>query len=87
VRAYPNPFSNGTAFTVQLAAPATVDLAVYDNNGRLVKSVARGRSVTTQAVFPWDGCDEQGRSVAPGIYFYRAGSTVGEAWGKVVLSR
>ena len=87
VRAFPNPFSTGTALAVQLAQPAKLNLSVYDNNGRLVRTLAAGQSVVTSASFPWDGRDELGRTVAPGIYFYRAGTATAEAWGKVVLSR
>jgi subtilisin family serine protease len=87
VRAYPNPFAVGTALSVQLGRPGTVDLKLYDNNGRLVRTLARGATVAGNAAFNWDGRNERGDRVAPGIYFYQAKATGAEAWGKVVLSR
>jgi hypothetical protein len=34
LEAFPNPFNGAVNFTISLAAPATVDLGVYDLNGR-----------------------------------------------------
>ncbi len=86
VSAWPNPFTRGTVLSVRLAQPGNVDLKVFDNNGRAVRELASARQVSAQASFPWDGRDGSGRSVAPGIYFYRVRSAGAEAWGKVVLS-
>jgi subtilisin family serine protease len=87
VRAMPNPFTGRTNLWVQLPAAGSVDLKVYDNNGRVVRTLASGTAVGTRALFPWDGRNERGQTVAPGIYFYRVKSATAEAWGKVVLSR
>ena len=87
VRAQPNPFTGSTNLSVRLPAAGNVDLKVYDNNGRVVRTLASGTTVGTRALFPWDGRNEKGQTVAPGIYFYRVKSATAEAWGKVVLSR
>ncbi len=86
VRAWPNPFTDKVTLGCELAGPATVDLRVYDNNGRLVRTLARDEPVTRRGRFAWDGRDEAGTHLAPGIYFCRLSSDDGEAWGKVVLS-
>jgi flagellar hook assembly protein FlgD len=87
VRAQPNPFTGRTNLSVRIPAAGRVDLKVYDNNGRIVKVVAAGVPVTARALFPWDGRNEKGESVAPGVYFYRVQSATAQAWGKVILSR
>jgi subtilisin family serine protease len=87
VRAQPNPFSGSTNLSVRLPAAGRVSLKVYDNNGRIVKTIAGSAPVAARASFPWDGRDEAGQTVAPGIYFYRGQSATAQAWGKVVLSR
>ncbi|NPV14762.1 S8 family serine peptidase [candidate division WOR-3 bacterium] len=87
VAARPNPFTGRTVLSVTLNQPSNVDLLVYDNTGRLVKSVARAKSVTTGADFVWDGRDDEGREVARGVYFYRVKSATDEAWGKLVLTK
>jgi flagellar hook assembly protein FlgD len=87
VRAQPNPFTRSTNLSVRLPAAGNVNLKVYDNNGRVVRTLAGSTAVGTQALFPWDGRNERGQTVPPGIYFYRVKSATAEAWGKVVLSR
>ena len=39
---YPNPFGTATTVSYALAAPATVDLSVFDMTGRCVASLAQG---------------------------------------------
>jgi hypothetical protein len=87
VRAQPNPFTGSTNLSVRLPAAGSVNLKVYDNNGRIVRTLAGNTAVGTQVMFPWDGRNERGQTVPPGIYFYRVRSATAEAWGKVVLSR
>jgi len=83
----PNPFSGKTVLSVAMGQPGVVDLQVYDNTGRLVRNVARARSVVAHSEFTWDGRDDAGATVARGVYFYRARSGKDELWGKLVLTR
>jgi subtilisin family serine protease len=87
VFAQPNPFSRRTYLSVQLPAAGSIDLRVYDNSGRVVRSLATGSAVSANARFSWDGRNDAGQAVAPGIYFYRVRSASAQAWGKVILSR
>jgi hypothetical protein len=67
----PNPFNPATAIRFTLASKETVTLAVYDLNGRLVRTLVSGsRELGTHSV-TWDGRDNAGTSVASGVYFYR----------------
>jgi hypothetical protein len=82
VLAWPNPFSS----SVRLSAPSGshVRAAIYDNCGRLIRVLNRtGRGNE----YVWDGLSANGRSVAPGVYFFRAASGTDETWTKLVLSR
>ena len=87
VQAQPNPFTGRTNLSVSLSTAGSVDLRIFDNSGRVVKTLARGAAVPTHASFSWDGRNDAGRTVAPGIYFYRVQSATEQAWGKVILSR
>jgi subtilisin family serine protease len=84
VLAQPNPFTRRTDLSVALPPAANIDLRIYDNSGRVVKTLAHG---STRSSFTWDGRNDDGKAVAPGVYFYRAQSASEQAWGKVVLSR
>jgi serine protease AprX len=86
VQAQPNPFSGRTNFSVQMPAAGSIDLRVFDNSGRVVRTLVGGSAVTTHARITWDGRNDDGQAVAPGVYFYRVTSATAQAWGKVILS-
>ena len=72
VRVTPNPFAHETWLMLDLAAPANVDLAIYDAQGRLVRHLARGTRFPAGAPrFVWNGRREDDRECASGIYFVR----------------
>ena len=79
----PNPFNPSTALRFALAQDATVELAVYDVRGRLVRAFtprsypAGGHAVT------WDGRDQRSRGLASGVYQVRL---TGRAAGGVVAT-
>jgi subtilisin family serine protease len=87
VLAQPNPFTGSTSLSLNLPAAGKVDVRVYYNDGRLARALADDVTVGTRAAFKWDGRDEEGQTVAPGVYFYRVQSATAQAWGKVILSR
>jgi len=69
---YPNPFNPSTTIEYRVGDPGLVSLRIYDAAGRLVRTLvsgavepARGHTAT------WDGTNDQGASVASGVYFYR----------------
>ncbi len=68
---YPNPFNPATVISYQLPSAAHVDLAIYSVNGQKIMALVSGwrPAGTHQAI--WNGCDENGKSLASGIYFYR----------------
>ena len=78
----PNP-SRGAA-TLRLALPraAEVALVVYDQQGRAVRTLARGGLPAGEHPVAWDGRDDAGRVVASALYFVRL-----EAEGRVFTRR
>ncbi len=67
----PNPFSHETVIRFSLAKPCLVDLTVYDVSGRPVRTLCRRWMEAGRHELKWDGTDDEGRSLAPGIYLYR----------------
>jgi len=67
----PNPFSHETVIRFSLAKPSFVDLTVYDVSGRPVRTLCRRWMEAGRHELKWDGTDDEGRSLAPGIYLYR----------------
>jgi flagellar hook assembly protein FlgD len=83
----PNPFTGETHLRFELAAAADVKLAIYDPAGRVVRTLLSGERQAGRHVAVWDGRDEQARSVAPGLYFYRLEADHRVTGGKVILTR
>lgn len=52
---------------------AEVELALTDVQGRVVRTLAAAVPASRRHDLTWDGRDADGRAVAPGVYFLRAG--------------
>ena len=69
--AAPNPFNPTTNITYSLPAQQSVDLAIYDVSGRLVRNLVNQQMPAGEHTVQWDATDSQGNKVASGIYLYR----------------
>ena len=68
-----NPMRSGEAQIVfGIKSTEKVEVKVYDVTGRLVKTVAnRTFAGGVEHVVTWDGTNDEGQSVARGVYFYQ----------------
>jgi hypothetical protein len=67
----PSPTRGGATFRFGLPREGAVELALYDEAGRLVRELARGDLTAGDHQVKWDGRDSAGRLVADGLYFAR----------------
>ena len=73
---YPNPFNPETWIPYRLAEDADVTLTIYDTKGVTVRRLDLGHQLAGyyadrgKAAY-WDGRNNQGESVASGLYFYQ----------------
>jgi len=74
----PNPFSN---YTKIIAPTSGLKLKIYDINGELVRtlSISRGPNII------WDGTDNKGSLLNPGVYFIRLDNR--SALNKILITR
>ncbi|OQB42787.1 MAG: WD domain, G-beta repeat [Candidatus Latescibacteria bacterium ADurb.Bin168] len=89
----PNPFNPSTTIRFTLTEAGHVTLAVYDVNGRLVRTLV-GPTASAAQTFPsgphevvWDGRDSNGREVASGVYLVRLIAPEGMLTRRMVLAR
>jgi subtilisin family serine protease len=68
---YPNPFNPRTTIRFSLPAAQQARLCVYNTLGQMVRVLHDGTAAAGEYLVEWDGCDESGRTVASGVYFYR----------------
>jgi flagellar hook assembly protein FlgD len=59
------------ALQYSLPIPADVKVAVFDVQGRLVRSLDSGHREAGPHRLQWDGKNEHGNAAATGIYFAR----------------
>jgi len=65
---YPNPFNSSTTIEYSLETQGPVDIIIYDNLGRVVKSIHKQTIAPGTNEYPWDGLDNSGRKTASGLY-------------------
>jgi hypothetical protein len=85
----PNP-SGGTVeieFLVPAGSTSHVDIAIYNVQGQLVRSLVDGPQVPGRHTVSWDGKDRSGRSVAAGTYFSRMNAGSFQQTRKIVQRR
>jgi len=83
----PNPFNPATTIRFALPREGSIRLAVYDVNGRLVRTLVGRTFLSGHHEVVWDGCDDNGRAVASGVYVYRLTTDQGQIVRRMVLAR
>jgi len=68
---HPNPFNPRTTIAFVLDRPGEVSLEVFDQRGRLVRTLLAGTLAAGYHAVNWDGRDAAGRSAAAELYLYR----------------
>lgn len=65
----PNPFVTSTTFEFELKSVKNVRLIIYNVQGQTIKEFALGRTGEGKHEIHWDGTDNNGTPVKPGLYF------------------
>jgi hypothetical protein len=78
---YPNPFNPSTTISFYLPEPSTVELMIFDVNGRRVRRLVSEKRTFGEHRVDWDGRSDRGEPVGSGVYFYRLRA------GKKILSK
>ena len=87
---YPNPFNPETWIPYRLAEAAFVTLTIYDEVGRVVRTLDMGHRIAavyesrSKAIY-WDGRNDMGERVASGVYFYTLTAGSFSATQKMVI--
>ncbi len=82
---YPNPFNPSTSVRLYIPQGSDLDLAVYDVQGRKVRSLHTGGISEGWHILVWDGRDDGGQGQASGMYFLRAVSAGDASVQKMTL--
>lgn len=82
---YPNPFRPQHAYVVFNKLPANSTLRIHDPSGHVVRTFRPGDLRGNEA--QWDGKNEDGKKVAPGVYLFSVVSGSKVQRGKVIVAR
>ena len=89
---YPNPFNPETWIPYHLAHAADVEVTIYDTTGEVVRHLDLGHQPAgyytnrSKAAY-WDGRNEDGESVASGVYFYQLRAKNYSATRRMVIAK
>ena len=83
----PNPFRRETSIIYALGTAGPVRLDIYDVGGRRVSGLVDRQEDAGQHAATWDGRDDRGIRMNPGIYFARLQSTGIARIRKIILAR
>ena len=67
---YPNPFNPETSIKFSIPVFSDVKIVVFDILGREIKNLVNGIQPAGTHQISWNGKDNNGNSVASGVYFY-----------------
>jgi aminopeptidase N len=84
INVYPNPFNAGTSVYFELNVAGQVDIAVFGASGARVRGLLKGSMAAGPHVIPWDGRNDNGQTVATGVYFVRLKTPDGRGLRKAV---
>lgn len=84
---HPNPFNPQTSIAFHLAAPARVNLGIYDVSGRHVVTLLDAARPAGSHSAEWAGRDAYGKPLASGTYFYRLQTDRQVLTRKMILAR
>lgn len=68
---YPNPFVATTNIQWNSLSPSKIAIKIYDQSGRLVRWLLKAQNTSNCSSVGWDGKDNYGKVINPGIYFVR----------------
>jgi flagellar hook assembly protein FlgD len=83
----PNPCKERTSISYAIPKASNVTLHVYNAAGQLVKTLVNGMQEPGVRTVVWNGQDENNRTVAQGVYFYRLTADNYTATRKLLIVR
>lgn len=83
----PNPFSGTTTISYQLTRSSDVLLTVYNQLGQKVRTLVQEKQVVGKQSVTWDGCNNAGQQLTPGIYMCRLQANSKVQTRKIMLVR
>ncbi|MCF7913486.1 MAG: T9SS type A sorting domain-containing protein [Candidatus Cloacimonetes bacterium] len=82
---YPNPFNPDTEISFFLPENAQIELKIYNSRGQQIRNLFCGNLSAGNNSLSWDGKNDQGLTLASGIYHYQLTSSNSQLTGKMLM--
>jgi len=79
---YPNPFNPETTISFSIPASGQTSVKIYNLKGQLVRTLIDETMNAGYQKVVWNGTDDNQKSVASGVYFYRVNNA-----GKIITRK
>jgi hypothetical protein len=66
----PNPFIGKTSIKIDIKSNDLVNLRIYNLNGQQIRQLCNSKMQQGVHILLWDGKNDEGSDVSPGVYFY-----------------
>ncbi len=87
IKLFPNPFSSSITIEFSTHNKGHISLKIYDITGKLVKTLANGMYEVSSYRMKWNGMNENGVKVAPGIYYCKLKTEHYSSTNKIIMIR
>ncbi len=84
---YPNPFNPVTNIAYSIPAPGHAVIQIYNIKGQVVRTLLNGNVAAGNHSMVFNGLDDNGNSIASGIYFYRISHNDQSITKKMILMK
>ena len=85
LKSYPNPFNPKTTLSFTLPQPQNIEVAIYDSNGRRVRTLLNEFREAGEHAITWNGIDDEGRALVSGVYYAHLTGDVALGSNKLIL--
>ena len=83
----PNPLQRGGPIRFAVTRPGPARLQVFDMLGRRVTTLADDAYASGERRLNWDGTDQRGRTLGPGVYLFRLITEDGQETARAVYTK
>ena len=87
VNNYPNPFNPETTISFSLVKPTKTKIEIFNIKGQKVKTLLDDKLDSGEHKVVWNGKDDNGKSVASGVFFYKMTSGTYSSTKKMLLMK
>ncbi len=87
VNNYPNPFNPETTILFSLVKPTMTKVEIFNIKGQKVKTLLDDKLDSGEHKIVWNGKDDNGKSLASGVFFYKMTSGNYSSTKKMVLMK